>query len=69
MAVPAHPWEHVVIRRPHNCGSLYYNYRDFHSIIMLALVDGDYKFIWADIGVNSSASDAQVFADLRDWFP
>ncbi len=60
--------KHVAIRRPHNCGSLYYNCKDFHSIILLALVDGDYKFIWADIGVNGSPSDAQVFTDseLRD---
>ncbi len=35
---------------------------------MLALVDGDYKFIWADIGVNGCTSDALMFTDseLRD---
>ncbi len=60
--------KHVVIRRPHNCGSLYYNCKDCHSIILPALVNGDYKFIWADIRVNDSASDAQVFTnyELRD---
>ncbi len=30
---------------------------------MLALVEGDYKFIWADIGVNGFAFDVQVFVD------
>ncbi len=44
-----------------NCGSLYYNYIWFHSIVLLSLINGDYKFIWADIGANGSASNAQVF--------
>ncbi len=26
-------------------------------------MNGDYKFIWANIGANGSASDAQVFGD------
>ncbi len=60
--------KHVAIRRPHNCDSLYYNYKGFLSIILLALVDDDYKVIWADIVVHGSPFDAQVFADseLRD---
>ena len=27
----------------------------------MALVGGDYKFIWVDIGANGSASDAAIF--------
>jgi len=53
--------KHVAIRKPRNSGSLYYNYKGFFSIIMLALVDGDYKFIWVDAGTNGSSSDAQIF--------
>ena len=29
--------------------------------MLLALVNGDYTFLWADIGSNGLASDAQVF--------
>ena len=53
--------KHVAIRCPPNGGSQYYNYKGFHSIVMLALVDADYKFIWVDVGSNGSASDAQIF--------
>ena len=31
--------------------------------MLLALVDSDYKFIWADIGGRGAASDAQVWND------
>lgn len=55
--------KHVACRCPPKSGSLYYNYKGFYSIVLLALVDADYKFIWADVGGNGSASDAQIYND------
>ncbi len=37
--------------------------RDF--MVLLGLVDEDYKFIWADLGPNCAATDAQIFADSK----
>jgi len=42
--------KHVSCRCPNLSGSTYYNYKGFYSIVILALVDADYKFIWADVG-------------------
>ena len=33
----------------------------FHSIVLLALVDGDFKFLWVEVGAARSSSDAQFF--------
>ena len=57
--------KHVAITKPRRSGSLYYNYKGFCSIILLAVVDAQYKFLWANVGANGSASDAGVFNNSR----
>ena len=59
--------KHIPTRCPQWGGSLYHNYKGFHWIVLLALVEGDYKFLWVDLGATRSSSDAQIFkhSDLR----
>ena len=40
--------KHVTIRRPARTGSLYHNYKGFFFLVLMALVDAQYKFRWID---------------------
>ena len=60
-AVGALDGKHIVIKKPKKSGSEYFNYRGYFSLVFLALVDADYKFLWVHVGASGSPSDAQIF--------
>ena len=53
--------KHIAIKAPANSGSDYYNYKGFFSIILLAVVTSDYKFMWIDVSGKGASSDAHIF--------
>jgi len=53
--------KHVRIKMPTGSGSLFYNYKYFFSILLLALVDANYCFIAVNIGAVGKSSDSNVF--------
>lgn len=59
--------KHIVLQSPIHSGSQYYIYKNTFSIVLLALVDSDYNFIFADIGAPGRISDGGVFQHSLLW--
>ena len=52
--------KHVMIQCPFNSGSLFYNYKSYFSIVLLAVASADYRFIMVDVGAYGSSNDSGV---------
>ena len=53
--------KHIRIQKPKNSGSLYFNYKQFFSVVLMAVVDSKYQFLWIDVGGVGHQSDAQIY--------
>lgn len=54
--------KHIRITPPPGSASLYYNYKKFYSIILMAVINHNYEFMYVDIGKQGRMSDDAVFA-------
>uniref|UniRef100_A0A6P7GPA1 Protein ALP1-like n=1 Tax=Diabrotica virgifera virgifera TaxID=50390 RepID=A0A6P7GPA1_DIAVI len=55
--------KHIRIVQPSNSGSLYHNYKHFFSIILLAVCDANYCFLYVDVGAYGKSNDSSIFKE------
>jgi hypothetical protein len=53
--------KHVRIIKPTKSGSLYYNYKQFFSVVLFAVADANYNFIYIHVGSFGREGDSTVF--------
>ena len=53
--------KHVVLQCPRNSASEYFNYK----IVLFALVDANYNFMFVDVGCQGRISDSGVFTNTE----
>lgn len=53
--------KHIRVIKPEHSGSLYYNYKNFFSILLIGICDASYKFLYVDISAYGKSSDSTIF--------
>ncbi|KAG8235858.1 hypothetical protein J437_LFUL013942 [Ladona fulva] len=53
--------KHIILQCPMNTCTEFFNYKGTFSVVLLAVVDAHYRFIFVDIGCQGRISDGGVF--------
>lgn len=59
--------KHIRIIKPELSGSVCFNYKSYFSLVLMAVADSNYKFIYVDIGSYGSEADPNIFNLRSLW--
>ncbi|KAM3932747.1 LOW QUALITY PROTEIN: uncharacterized protein RB166_005781 [Leptodactylus fuscus] len=58
--------KHVRVQKPPHSGSLYFNYKKYFSVVLMAVADATYSFIAIEVGAYGSTGDSRVLSSVLD---
>ena len=53
--------KHVRLKCPGRSGTTCYNYKQFFSLVLLALADANHNFLFVDIGAEGASNDSGIY--------
>jgi hypothetical protein len=53
----------TLVIRPADSSSLYYNYKHYYSIVLLAVCDANCTFTYIDMGAYGKSTDSSIFKE------
>ena len=61
--------KHIYIVPPANSGSVFYNFKGTYSVVLFAIVDHNYEFIYVDVGTEGKSSDGGIWREctFKEW--
>lgn len=55
--------KHIAIKQPPNSGSYYFNYKSYYSVVLFAIVNANYEYLYIHTGTNGRVSDGGVIQE------
>lgn len=61
--------KHFFLEHPLKSSSMYFNYKDTFSVVLLGIVDAQLRFIFIDAGANGRISDQGIWnnSDMKKY--
>ena len=53
--------KHIAIQQPPGSDSYFFNFKHFFSMLILAVADANYKFVYVNVRAAGRSGDADVF--------
>lgn len=53
--------KHIRLTCPFNSGSMYFNYKEYNSIVLMAVADSKYRFMYVHLGSYGKDCDSSIF--------
>lgn len=59
--------KHIRVIKPEQSGSMLLKYKHYFSIVLIAVADINYNYIFIDVGAYGKECDSVVFKQIQFW--